>query len=175
VTQAAPGTWVGRRGPILLGPTQDRVARYLDRATSHGGVRIPTARIQAACRIERSEAYRITRQLRVLGLFGVRDDQGGARGGRYWWRTSVPHDTRGLDDQRHVVAWRRIRGWWRSREDRVTARLAQLRLALTFTPAGPRPAAAGGARSVAGGPTFADRIRRAGLDPGLARDWRLTP
>ena len=121
-------TWRGRRGSVLLGPTEDRVARYLADATRHGRVTIRTVELGERLSVERSEIYRVTARLRVLGLFGIEDDQGGTRGGRRYWRTG-PHDRAGhagLDALRHRVAWSRIVAWARARRGAAVARLGDL-------------------------------------------------
>lgn len=121
-------TWHGRRGPVLLGPTEHRVARWLADRTHHGRITIRTVELANALRLERSEAYRITARLRVLGLFGVENDRGGTKGGRRYWRTSIAHDGAELDRQRHREAWSRIVAWARGRRERIAAKLAELRL-----------------------------------------------
>ena len=104
---------------MKLGPTEHRVAAYLADATRHGWIRIRTVELAERLGLERSEAYRILGRLRVLGLFGIQDDQGGARGGRQVWRTPTVHDGPGLDPVKHRLAWARIRGWARARAARV--------------------------------------------------------
>lgn len=103
----ATATWRGRRGAVLLGETEDRVARYLADATRDGWIRIRTVDLAARLGLCRSEAYRILARLRVLGLFGVSSDQGGTTGGRRIWRTATRHDGPGLDPARHRSAWGR--------------------------------------------------------------------
>lgn len=120
-------TWTGRRGTVLLGPTEARVARWLAGRTRHGRVAIRTVDLARSTRVERSEAYRITARLRVLGLFGVEDDRGGTRGGRRYWRTAIPFDVGELDATRHRDAWRRIVAWSIARARAVAARLDHLR------------------------------------------------
>lgn len=165
-------TWHGRRGAVLLGPTENRVARWLADVTSHGRVRIRTVDLVDALRLERSEAYRITSRLRILGLFGVENDRGGTRGGRHYWRTAIEHDGGGLDPLRHRQAWSRIVSWARARKARMTTRLAELRAhhirrvgatarALN-TPTPPGDYAPGG--------VFAEAMRRHGLGP-LMDSW----
>ena len=170
-------SWHGRRGAVLLGPTEHRVARWLADMTRAGRITIRTVDLATACRLERSEAYRITRRLRILGLFGIENDQGGIHGGRRYWRTSIEHDGAGLDPVRHHTAWSRVVAWARARRDRLTARLAaasshHMRAGDRPGPSdrrlrghwGPVPAPAslppprGGA-----GDTFAQQMRRAGL------------
>lgn len=172
----AATTWHGRRGAVLLGPTENRVARWLVDRTSNGRVRIRMTDLVDALRLERSEAYRITARLRVLGLFGVENDRGGTKGGRQWWRTAIAHDGAELDPARHREAWSRIVGWARERHARVAARLAAIRddhtrhaeqlhpLPLGVpTPPGPTPPGPGGV-------TFGDALRRYGLGP-LLDEW----
>jgi len=120
-------TWGGRRGHVILGPTEARVARYLEAATRHGRVTIRTLELARHLRLERSEAYRITRRLRVLGLFGVENDQGGTKGGRRYWRTPIEHDGAELDAGRHRSAWARVVAYLRARRVDLGARLAHLR------------------------------------------------
>lgn len=119
-------TWRGRRGAVLLGPTEDRVARYLADMTRRGRVTIRTVDLVARLNLERSEVYRITARLRVLGLFGVENDQGGTNGGRRYWRTGIEHDGARLDAARHRAAWGRILAWARARREVVAARLGEL-------------------------------------------------
>jgi hypothetical protein len=169
-------TWHGRRGPVILGPTEHRVARWLADMTRAGRVTIRTVDLARATRVERSEAYRITRRLRILGLFGIENDQGGTRGGRRYWRTSIEHDAAELDAARHRQAWARLVAWARSQRGRLSARLAALRphdmRAGSYRPGPSRPptarasvevAAAGASPPGGAGGTFADRMRRAGL------------
>jgi hypothetical protein len=179
-------TWHGRRGSVLLGPTEDRVARYLDAATRYGRISLRTVELAERLRLERSEAYRITARLRVLGLFGIENDRGGTKGGRRIWRTLTESDDGALDSTRHRVAWARIVAWARARSGRVRARLAALRGDHTRSDARPVPArratspapddrsspcrsdGAGGGNGPPddrgpGGPSFAERMRRAGL------------
>lgn len=171
--------WQGRRGSVLLGPTEHRVARHLARITGHGQVRIRTVALAGDLGLERSEAYRILARLRVLGLFGIADDRGGNHGGRRIWRTSIEHDGPGLDPDRHRVAWSRIRGW-------ALARIARIRRAIATTqgrrwdvpPAGGRgvelharsstPAARPGSPPGTGGdPPILEQLARHGLAPAL--------
>ena len=162
-------TWRGRKGVVLLGPTEDRVARYLVDRTKRGRVVIRTVDLIAALGLERSEAYRVTARLRTLGLFGVKNDQGGTRGGRWYWRTARTHDGARLDPKRHRHAWSRILGVARAR----SARLAEfLRRpggsgALVATPT--RPAVPPGRPAA----SFAELMRAAGLG-GLMDQWRVT-
>lgn len=121
-------TWHGREGSVILGPTEDRVARYLDSMTRHGRVTLRTVELAERLGLERSEAYRITRRLRVLGLFGIENDRGGAHGGRRIWRTGVvgsaPHR---LDPVRHRIAWARVVSYLRARRSAAMGSLARLR------------------------------------------------
>lgn len=119
-------TWRGRRGAVLLGPTEDRVARYLADMTRRGRVTIRTTVLVEQLSLERSEAYRITARLRVLGLFGIENDQGGTRAGRRYWRTGIEHDGARLDAARHRAAWSRILAWARARRATVAARVGEL-------------------------------------------------
>jgi hypothetical protein len=82
-------TWHGRRGTVILGPTEHRVARWLAGMTRTGRVTLRTVDLAAATGVERSEAYRITARLRVLGLFGIENDRGGNHHGRRYWRTAT--------------------------------------------------------------------------------------
>jgi DNA-binding MarR family transcriptional regulator len=100
--------WRGQYGAVILGPTEDRVARYLGDATSHGLVTMRTVDIADRLRLERSEAYRVLRRLQALGLFGIEDDRSGQRGGRRLWRTEGRRPGRELDTARHRQAWARI-------------------------------------------------------------------
>lgn len=161
-------TWYGRRGSVLLGPTEHRVARWLSDMTAHGRVTLRMVDLVAATHVERSEGYRITRNLRTLGLFGIENDQGGNHAGRRFWRTAIEHDGGALDAARHRQAWGRILAWARGRRSRVAARLAELRGEHTRpadssarSVAGPTPAEATCPASA--GVTFAERMRRGGL------------
>lgn len=151
-------TWRGRKGAVLLGPTEDRVARYLADVTSRGRVTIRMVDLIARVGITRSEAYRVTARMRALGLFGIEDDQGGTNGGRRYWRTPTRHDGARLDPSRHRVAWARVLGEARARAARVaefirggplTGRVTQGQPGHPPDPAGPSFremfAAAGGA------------------------------
>lgn len=170
-------TWTGRRGTVVLGPTEHRVARWLADRTRRGWITLRTTAIAEACNLERSEAYRILRRLRELGLFGIRDDRGGTRGGRQIWRTAIEHDGAGLDAVRHREAWARIRGWAAAARARTAARLARIR-----TTHAPRSAARAGsgassalelhdrpaqAMELGPGATFLDRLIAAGLPAHL--------
>lgn len=172
----APRPWHGRRGPVVLGPTEDRVARYLATATRNGRVTIRSVDLAARLGIERSEIYRITRQLRVLGLFGIENDQAGTNGGRRYWRTAIEHDGAELDRTRHRDAWARVVGWSRS----IAARAAELtyaaRAAITYAARPPSGMGSVGSLVPAGSvvasprsatdppaPSFRDAMRAAGL------------
>lgn len=164
---------------MLLGPTEDRVARYLADRTSHGRVTIRTVDLIAALNIERSEAYRITARLRVLGLFGIENDRGGTTGGRRYWRTPTEHDGARLDAARHRSAWSRILGWSRQRARISRQRLAEIRNHTSrigsVGPPRPRPErptdpAAG---KPAGSVSFAQLMRSSGLAPGLRASWGI--
>lgn len=171
--------WRGRLGWVLLGPTEHRVAGYLDAATRYGRVALPSPTLAALLGLSRSEFYRITRRLQSLGLFGIEDDQGGTRGGRRYWRQGRPvaAGSSALDPAKHRLAWARIAAWCKAKAARLLARLrpnqtprAQpTRPRLAERPSGdPAPVSwpAG-----AGPPTFAEVMRR--LAPALAADWRL--
>jgi hypothetical protein len=174
-------TWHGRRGPVVLGPTEHRVARWLADMTRHGRATIRTVDLARDCRVERSEAYRITRRLRVLGLFGIENDRAGTRGGRRYWRTPIQHDAADLDPQRHRAAWARLVGWAQAKRGRLGVRLAALRHHTRDRGVWPAVPASGravvpalidaGPGSLAPppaddpGPTFAASMRRAGLGP----------
>jgi hypothetical protein len=170
----AASTWYGRRGSVLLGPTENRVARWLDDMTRLGRITIRTVDLAAATHVERSEAYRITRRLRVLGLFGIENDRGGTKGGRRYWRTALEHDGAALPPVAHRQAWSRIVAWARSRRERARTRLAGLRANHTrpddrlHAHSGPTPLA--GLSLPAGGVTFADQLRRFGAG-GLLDAW----
>lgn len=167
----APRPWHGRRGSVVLGPTEERVARYLDQMTRHGGrVTIRTLDLGSRLKVERSEIYRITRRLRTLGLFGIENDRSGRNGGRRYWRTSLEHDGAGLDKTRHRDAWARVVGWSRHHAARVAELTYVARAAITYA-TGPD---LGRVLSLAGGPvvppltgppalSFGEAMRRAGL------------
>jgi predicted transcriptional regulator len=170
-TRQAGAVWQGRRGPVILGPTEHRVARYLSDMTRHGRVTIRTVDLATRLRLERSEAYRITRRLRVLGLFGIENDRSGQNGGRRYWRTAIEHDGAELDAEKHRVAWARVVAWARAQRDRFAARLAALREPTTSgrLVRARRPAPAAVPPSAAGA-SFADRMRGAGLGR-LMDEW----
>lgn len=169
----AATTWHGRRGSVLLGPTENRIARFLTAMTANGRVTIRTVDLIKATGLERSEAYRITARLRILGLFGVENDRGGTRGGRRYWRTAIEHDGAGLDPARHRAAWSRIVSWTRARRAHLHLRLAELRAHHTrrversYPPL--RASTPPGVAST-GGVNFADAMRRYGLGP-LMDSW----
>ena len=150
--------WHGRRGSVALGPTQHRVARYLDARTSSGQVRIRTDELAEACGLERSEAYRITARLRVLGLFGIANDRGGHRGGRLVWRTRIEHEGAALDQARHRSAWSRIVAWSRARRTRIRAAIHHTRQTVPEAPAGPLATGAVGVMTHGAGQTFAQLV-----------------
>jgi hypothetical protein len=172
-------TWHGRRGAVLLGPTEHRVAGWLRDRTHHGRIKVRTVDLATELRLERSEAYRITARLRALGLFGIQNDRGGTRGGRFIWRTSIEHDGAELDRERHREAWARIVAWARGRKARLAEKLADLR-ATTHAGQGARgmdraqPATPGDGGSLPSpGGTFAELMRRHGLGD-LMDQWRVT-
>lgn len=171
----ATATWHGRRGSVILGPTEARVARFLDHATRSGRVTIRTVDLAARLQLERSEAYRITRRLRILGLFGIENDKAGTKGGRRYWRTATEHDGQELDETRHRNAWARVVSWAKARRARLHARLADLRQSRDA--AGPkRPIAAHAEPSLPGGGSaspFAAAMRQAGLGP-LMDEWGVS-
>lgn len=172
----AATTWYGRRGSVLLGPTENRVARWLAEATAHGRVTIRTVDVAAATHVERSEAYRITARLRVLGLFGIENDRGGNHNGRRFWRTAIAHDGAALDSRRHRQAWSRILAWSRSRRASVRQRLSALRGDHTRPIGRPARLTTGPTPSPdtrPGGVTFAEAMRRAGL-AGLMDRWGVS-
>jgi hypothetical protein len=168
-------TWHGRRGTVLLGPTEHRVARWLADMTRSGRITIRTVDLAAATHVERSEAYRITARLRILGLFGVENDRGGTRGGRRYWRTAIEHDGAGLDAVRHRAAWSRVRAWAAARVTAAAAHLASLRSDRASSPPGvtahPAPASPPARLPEAGVGSFLDRLRRNGLAPELADEF----
>src|SRR5690348_14224237 len=55
VSLAITETWHGRAGSVILGPTEARVARYLESATRHGRVTIRTVDLASRLQLERSE------------------------------------------------------------------------------------------------------------------------
>lgn len=171
-------TWHGRRGSVLLGPTENRVARWLADMTRQGRVTIRTVDLAEATHVERSEAYRITARLRVLGLFGIENDRGGNHNGRRFWRTAIEHDGAALDSRRHRQAWGRILAWSRIRRTRLAERLAAIRGDHTrpvdvSARAVTDPTPPGARRAAPGGVTFAEAMRRAGLG-GLMDQWGVS-
>lgn len=173
--------WRGRLGWVLLGPTEHRVATYLEAMTRHGRVTLRSTSIASSIGLSRTELYRITARLRMLGVFGIENDQGGQHAGRRIWRTAaVDSSSRPLDHARHRLAWGRIAAWSRARAARL---LAAARGIVNARPAvrsrvpdalvehrtearrsGPTPGA---------GPpsTFRDALRQHA--PALAAAWRL--
>jgi hypothetical protein len=144
--------------------------------TRSGRITIRTVDLAAATHVERSEAYRITARLRILGLFGVENDRGGTRGGRRYWRTATEHDGAALDARRHRDAWARLVAWARTHRERVRARLASLTSDRIGPPPGPvaHPAPAVDVLHTAvmtGAGSFLDRLRRHGLADHLAEDF----
>lgn len=166
-------TWSGRRGRVLLGPTQHRVALWLDRHTTAGRVRITTRRVADELGLERSEAFRVLARLRVLGLFGIANDRGGHRGGRWVWRTAAAHDGPGLDPGRHREAWRRILGWSRAARSRALERLHHLRLAAVVESGVQATRAPAPESTPAPVASFAEGLRRYGAG-ALLDSWRIT-
>ena len=180
---AARMTWRGQYGAVLLGPTEHRVATYLEAATRDGLVTLRTTAIASRLKLSRSEAYRILATLRRLGLFGVSSDQGGTTGGRRIWRTSRMRDGSSIDPRRHRAAWARVTGWLQARAHRLAAAIAGISQARLW-PATQRRAdrahggrlavpARGSAPLAGAGPpsTLGDAMRR--LAPALAKEWRL--
>lgn len=149
--------WHGRAGSVALGPTQHRVARYLDELTRHGRIVVRTSDLAERLGLERSEAYRILARLRVLGLFGVSNDRGGHAGGRVVWRTATRHDGTQLDPVKHRLAFARVRGAAAAVKARVLNHTRRQSPAPADHPA-PRPLS----RAAAPGRSFADLVM-----PGL--------
>lgn len=169
-------TWQGRRGAVILGPTEHRVARWLADMTRAGRITIRTVDVAAATHVERSEAYRILARLRVLGLFGIENDRGGTNGGRRIWRTALEHDGAALRGDRHREAWARVVGWARARRIRIAVRLAALRQRPGRNDLHvdtPRATAPGSTPRGSGADTFAAQMRRAGLGR-LMDQWGVT-
>ena len=172
-------TWHGRRGPVILGPTEHRVARWLADRTHHGRITLRMVDVAQANRLERSEAYRITARLRILGLFGIENDRGGDKGGRRFWRTAIAHDGAELDEARHREAWSRVVAWARARGARLRAWLGERHDHTRPFSHGQlsRPTDAAGVippDSAASG-TFLDRLIAGGLAPGLVADFMEAP
>jgi len=174
---------------VILGPTEHRVARWLADRTRSGRITLRMADVAAATRVERSEAYRITARLRILGLFGIQNDQGGTRGGRRFWRTAIAHDGAELDETRHREAWSRVVAWARARgarlRDRLTPHHHRLgrrpyaptepdgRRAIGHPPGSGSPAAGydGPGRLGSPGPSFLEQLIAGGLSPALLADF----
>lgn len=159
----------------MLGPTEDRVARYLDSMTRSGRVTIRTVDLASRLGLERSEAYRITRRLRVLGLFGIENDRSGANGGRRYWRTATEHDGVELDVQRHRDAWARITGWAAASRGRALARLDHLRRQVRGVRTARESATdPGRVPPAAGGPSFRDMFGATPDGARLLKQWGVT-
>jgi hypothetical protein len=167
----AKRVWRGQHGSVILGPTEDRVARYLHDLTRHGLITIRTLELARRLDLERSEAYRVLGRLRALGLFGVANDQGGQRGGRRIWRTERAGTASGLDAGRHRIAWARVVAWSAQRRARVIAAIHTRRQGLTH-PDTATPAAGVSPAPAAGG-SLADHLRRYGAG-GLLDGWGIT-
>lgn len=158
---------------MILGPTQHRTALWLERATRHGRVTLRMLRIAAELGLERSEAYRITRRLRMLGLFGVEDDRGRTHGGRRWWRTrSRRPGAWAFDPGSHRRAWARIV---------ASSRRIVLELAGRDPMAHPLCRVCGERRppehdhpapAKTAGASFRERLARYGLTPETVETWR---
>lgn len=161
--------WHGRRGPVVLGPTEHRVARALADLCRPGRVTFRSTDLATRLRLERSEFYRITRTLRVLGLFGIENDRGGSHGGRRYWRTAIEHDGPGLDDAKHRAAWARVVSWTRRRAARSAALMRRPTTSAVYPSHGRGPATF----PRVAGPSFADQMRAAGLG-GLMDTWGVT-
>ena len=176
MTASSAYTWHGRRGAVLLGPTEHRVATFLEAMTRHGRITIRTADLVDRLHVERSEAYRITARLRVLGLFGIANDRSGARGGRLIWRTTTARaERRGLDSHRHHVAWARIVAWSRARRAHALSGLAALRQSRIAARPVPAARSAHGPDVVTpgtSGPSFRELMAGAGLSPALVEWWQ---
>lgn len=174
-------TWRGQHGAVILGPTEDRVARYLEHMTKHGRITLRTVELAQRLGLERSEAYRITARLRVLGLFGIANDRGGAHGGRRIWRTAIERASpQPLDPVRHRTAWARVVAYLRARRSTALDSLARLRQRRdgsnvpavgSATPAVP-PTQLGWASDTAGG-TVATWLRRYGAG-ALLDEWGVS-
>jgi len=161
---------------VILGPTEHRVARWLADRTRSGRITLRMADVATATRVERSEAYRITARLRILGLFGIENDQGGSKGGRRFWRTAIAHDGAELDETRHREAWARVVAWARARGARLRDRLTPHhtrrggRVALSTAPtAAGRSSTPPALGSPAAG--ILGRLIAAGLSPALIDDF----
>lgn len=178
----APPVLTGRRGVVILGPTEARVAAYLGRRTAWGRVTIRTVDLIAALELERSEVYRITRRLRTLGLFGVENDQGGTKGGRRYWRTAIPHAGAELPAVAHRAAWARVVSAARAIRGAI-AQAVVIRSVRSFPAIAPvdlaggsvTPSALPWSSSVGGSPpTFREAMLAAGLLPWIAGLTTLT-
>lgn len=172
----APSVLTGRRGVVILGPTEARMAAYLGGRTRWGRVTIRTVDLAAATGIERSEVYRITRRLRTLGLFGIENDRGGTNGGRRYWRTAIPHDGAELPAEAHRAAWARVMSAARAIRGAIATAVV-IRSVRSFPAIAPdvqgggsvTPSALPWASSVGGSPpTFRERMLAAGLAPWIA-------
>jgi hypothetical protein len=142
--------------------------------TKAGRVTIRNVDLMRATGVERSEAYRITSRLRVLGLFGIENDRGGNHHGRRFWRTTIETDAGALNAARHREAWSRIVAWARARRDRARAALNHLRSGgLPPSPDLDRPGPADadllhGNRVAGPGPSFLELLVAGGLSRRLA-------
>lgn len=115
----------------------------------------------------RSAIYRVTARLRILGVFGIRNDRGGTLGGRWYWRTATRHQGAALDPVKHRAAWSRILGGARARARRVAAFMRDRGApepAIPSRPAGAFPAPAG--------PTFRDLFAAAPGGAELLAEWK---
>jgi hypothetical protein len=167
----AKRVWRGQHGSVILGPTEDRVARYLHDLTRHGLITIRTLELARRLDLERSEAYRVLGRLRALGLFGVANDQGGQRGGRRIWRTERAGTASVLDAGRHRIAWARVVAWSAQRRARVIAAIHTRRQG-PVEPFAATPAAAGSTPPAAGG-SLADP-QPPNAPRGLLDGWGIT-
>lgn len=162
--KGAGTSWVrGRKGSVLLSPQQARVHRYLESLTTRGRIVLPVATMSAQTGIPASTLYRHIARLQALGVYGVRLDQGGARGGPMLWRTAIPHDGAALARGLHRRAVARIIAWARSR---LPARLRS-----ASPPGTPTHAQDGRLEGIPSGPpagTFSELMRAAGILPWIA-------
>lgn len=171
-------TWHGRRGAVILGPTENRVARWLLGMTKAGRVTIRSVDAIAATHVERSEWYRITARLRTLGLFGIENDRGGNHGGRRFWRTGIETAAHELDARKHREAWARVVAWAKARRDRIRSSLEAIRnrdgrLVPPAVPGtGPAPAVDALHGRQVGAGTFLERLVAGGLKASLAVEFR---
>jgi hypothetical protein len=157
---------------VILGPTEHRVARWLADRTRNGRITLRMVDVATANRLERSEAYRVTARLRILGLFGIENDRAGTHGGRRFWRTAIAHDGAALDETRHREAWARVVAWARAKAFRLAARLGPQHLRSPGSWAVGRPTAP--AREIPPSPAGAGilgRLIAGGLSPGLAAEF----